>query len=121
MGDTQEHETKMCALRLASLSGLEKIRAMAFLSSQITIGTRQIFVADVANGRERGMVDLLHGINELHHTIAHQAIAYSFEEDGFPPDVLARQLIEIADQYGLQSLLAHAVAFVRTRNLQTKA
>lgn len=102
---------------LASLSTAEKVRALALLYSQLTIGARQFFLPGVANGREQGIIKLLHGINELHHTVANHVVACSFDQGGYPPDVFAQQLIEIASQYGIQDLLSQAVDFVRSRDL----
>jgi hypothetical protein len=79
-----------------------------------------VFLPNVANAKERRIVDLLHGINELHHTVANQVTAYSFGEQGYPADLFARQLIEVADQYGLRDLLAQTVDFVRSRNLSNE-
>ena len=102
---------------LASLSTSGKVRALALLYSRLTIGTRQMFQPGAANGKERGIIELLHGINELHHTVANQVIAYSFEEDGYPPQLFAQQLIDIANRYRIQDLLSQTEDFVRSQNL----
>ena len=104
---------------LAPLSLSDRVRALALLYRSLTIGTRQFFLPGVADGKERNVVRVLQGINELHHTVANQVIAYSLENDDFAPDLFAQQLFDIASQYGIRELLAQAVDFVRSRNLWT--
>ena len=101
---------------LDPLSNTQKLGALAILYSGLTVGTRQVFLPDVASGKERQNINMLHGINELHHTVANQVIAYSSGKQGCPPDVFAGQLIQIADRYGLSGLLAQTVDFVRSRD-----
>ena len=106
---------------LISLSTVERLRALALLYSHMTVGTREMFLPGMANGREHAILYLLHGINELHHTVANQVTAYSLNNEGFPPDVFAEQLVEIANQYGIGDLLTRSVEFARSRNVSTKA
>jgi intein-encoded DNA endonuclease-like protein len=105
---------------LASLSVMEQVRAVALLYSRLTVSTRQVFLTSVENGKERSIIHLLQGVNELHHTVANQVVGYSFDEDGYPPQLFAQQLFDIANQYGIRELLAQAVDSVRSQNLSPK-
>lgn len=110
-------DSKTVSEWLVSLSTPEKIRALALLYSRVTIGARQVFLPGEADGKEREVINVLRGINELHHTIANGIIAYSFEEVRFSPAVFAEQLFEIVNEYGIQGLLVQALDFSRSRNL----
>jgi hypothetical protein len=105
---------------LGSLSNSEMLRALALFYSELTVGTRQLFQLGATNGAERGIIDVLHGINELHHTVANQLAAYSFKEGGYPHHLFVQQLLDIANQYGIRDLLAQSVDFVESQNLSIK-
>jgi hypothetical protein len=70
-----------------------------------------------AEGEEEAIIRMLHGVNELHHTVANQLMAYSRDEEGYPLQGFDQQLTKIANQYGIQGLLTQAVDFARTRNI----
>src|SRR5581483_5587038 len=99
---------------LASLSTAQRMRALALLHSALTVEARQFFLPGVAKGREQWIINVLHGINELHHTVANLAIR-SQDKDHDAPYVCARQLIAIASQYGIEELLSQTVDFVHSR------
>jgi hypothetical protein len=102
---------------LASLSVSEKIRALTRIYSWFTVCTRQLFIPDPPTGKEEIVISMLHGVNEIHHTLASWLLAYVTDESkAFPVDALSRQLLEIANQYRIESLLTSAVEFARTRN-----
>ena len=63
---------------------------------------------------------MLHGVNELHHTLANQLMAYVKDEEGYPLGGFDQQLQKIANQYGIGGLLTQAVDFARTRNITPK-
>jgi hypothetical protein len=102
---------------LASLSVIERVRALALIYSSLTICTRELFLPDKLKGKEQGGIDMLHGLNEIHHTLANWLVAYTTDErKGFPVHSLSQQLLEIANQYRIGGLLTSAVEFARTRN-----
>lgn len=102
---------------LAPLTETERVRALALLHAAVTVGTRQFFLPGTASGRERQVLEYLHGVNELHHTIANQLVAYSFARERLTIQAFATHLSEIANQYGIGPLLDQAVGFARTRDL----
>jgi hypothetical protein len=105
---------------LGSLSVSQRIRALTLIYSQLTVCARQLFLPDMPKGKEKAIVNMLHGVNELHHTLANQLRAYAYEEEGYLPKHLSQQLLEIANQYGIGGLLTSAVDFAGSRNLSTK-
>jgi len=105
---------------LTALSARERGRALTLIYSWLTIGTRQLFLPDVPKGKEQAIIRMLHGVNELHHTVANQLMAYSRDEEGYPLQDFDQQLAKIANQYGIGGLLTQAVDFARTRNISPK-
>ena|SRR6202140_2309582 len=104
---------------LNSLSVSEKIRGLALIYSGLTVGTRQLFQPDMPKGRDQTILYMLHGVNELHHTLANWLIDYETDEGrAFPVDDLCRELLDIASQYRIEGLLTSAVEFARTRKSQ---
>jgi hypothetical protein len=105
---------------LASLTASERIRALTLTYSQITVGTRELFLPDAAKEKEQAIMKMLRGVNELHHTLANQLLAYAFDKEGYPLQILDQQLREIANQYRIEGLLTSAFNFARTRNLAAR-
>jgi len=95
---------------LGSLSLSERIRALALIYSSLTIYSRELFLPDRTAGKEQRVLEMLHGVNELHHTLANWLVAYATDESkAFPVDTLSRQLLEIANQYRIETFLTSAV------------
>jgi hypothetical protein len=105
---------------LTPLSASERNGALATIYSALTVGTRQLFWPEMPTGKEQAIIKMLHGVNELHHTLASQLMACVEDEEGYALESFDRQLQEIANQYGIGGLLAQAVDFARTRNLASK-
>jgi hypothetical protein len=64
---------------------------------------------------------MLHGLNEIHHTLAKWLVAYATDESkAFPVQVLSQQLLEITNQFRIESYLTEAVEFARTRTWPAK-
>jgi len=104
---------------LAGLSTQGKIGALISLYSMLTVGTRQLFSPDLPKGQDGVIVSMLHGINELHHTVASWLLAYVTDETkAFPVTYLERQLNEIAAKYHIEGLLASALGFVQQQGPQ---
>lgn len=104
---------------LVSLSLPERIRALALVYSAMTVHTRQLFFPDT-KGKEHVVLDMLHGVNEIHHTLANFLLRYAQKEEDWPPQVLSQQLLEIASQYPIEGFLTSAIEFARTRNWTPK-
>jgi len=99
---------------LASLSVSEKIKASALVYSWLTVCTRELFLADTQKGKEKVIINMLHGVNELHHTLANQFGAFAYDDEKhYPLDSFGEQLLEIASQYRIEGLLTSAVEFAR--------
>ena len=80
------------------------------------MGTRQLFLPDIPDGKTDVVARMLRGVNELHHTLANWLVRYATDENkGFPIDTLSLQLLEIANQYRIDGLLDSAIEFARTR------
>jgi hypothetical protein len=106
---------------LASLSVSERIRGLALIYSALTVGTRQFFLPDMPKGSDQAILNMLHGVNELHHTLANWLIDYATDEcQAFPVDDLCQELLDIASQYRIEGLLTSAVEFAHTRKSMAK-
>jgi hypothetical protein len=97
------------------LSNSEKMRALAIMYSHLTVATRELFFPQTTMGKERIVLELLHGINEIHHTLANFLLRWGNGEEDWTPEVLSRQLVEIAVQYRILNLLQSSAEFARTR------
>lgn len=101
---------------LATLSLSTKIHALALIYSKLTIHTRELFVPDWTSGKEKRVQEILHRLNEIHHTLSNYLAAYTMDErEAFPVHVLSKQLLEIENQYHLESFLTPAIESARTR------
>lgn len=106
---------------LAPLSLSARIRALALIYSSLTVFTRELFLSDRTKGKEQRVLDMLHGLNELHHTLANQLVAYATDEhEAYPVHVLGQMLLEIANKYRVGNFLASAVEFARTHDSPIK-
>jgi hypothetical protein len=100
---------------LASLSLSERISALTLIYSNLTVGTREVFLPEWA-GKEKRVVDILHGVNEVHHTLSNQLVQYvtdgkyAYSIEGF-----SQMLLEIVNQYRMGGFLESAIEFARIR------
>lgn len=101
---------------LHSLSNPEKMRALDLMYSDLTVATRELFLPQTTIGKERIVLELLRGVNEIHHTLANFLLRWGHGEEDWTPEVLSRQLVEIALQYRILHLLRSSMEFARTRN-----
>jgi hypothetical protein len=67
-------------------------------------------------GKEKIILDMLYGVNEIHHTLANYLLRYTHNEEDWPPQVLSQQLVEIANQYRIGGFLKPAIEFAQSRN-----
>jgi len=94
----------------------DKIGGMALMYSDLTITTRGLFLPEYKTGKEVQVVAMLQGINELHHTLSNQTVAYvRATKYGFSVEGLSQALVEIASQYHIESFLDSAIEFARSR------
>jgi len=102
---------------LAALSLLDRIRAIARIYSRSTINARELFVPEWAAGKEQRVREILHGLNEIHHTLANQLVAYSTDEHkASPVQTLSQMLLEIENKYRVGNFLTPAIEFARSQN-----
>ena len=98
-----------------SLSLSAKTRALAFIYSKLTVNARELFVPEWTAGKEKRVLEILHGLNEIHHTLSNYLVDYvSGENKAFPVNVLSQQLLEIETKYRLQNFLTPAIEAART-------
>lgn len=102
---------------LTTLSLSARITALARIYSRLTINARELFVPDWAAGKEQRVLEILHGLNEIHHTLANQLVAYATDEHkAYPVQVLSQTLLEIENKYRVDNFLTPAVEFARSPN-----
>ncbi len=107
---------------LAAMSVSERIRALALIYSLLTVHTRELFFPDTTKGKEQVVLHMLHGINEIHHTLSNWLAAYTKDESkAFPVETLSQQLLEIARQYRIEEWLTSAIERAQTAKWPAKA
>ena len=99
---------------LESRSTADRIKALSLIYVSMTIRSRQFFLPEMV-GKEKRVIEVLHGINEVHHTIANCLVGYATgdQKHTFPPQVLSQQLAEIESQYGIEGFLSPTIDSVR--------
>ena len=105
---------------LSTLSPSSKIAALALIYSDLTVGARELFMPQWSATKPRceRATEILRGLNEVHHTISNQLVAYAIaEHKAFPVHAFSQMLAEIEGKYQLQELLAPAIQFAQTRSL----
>jgi hypothetical protein len=91
-----------------------KIQALAIIYSKLTIYSRELFIAERSAGKEKRVLEILHGLNEVHHTLSNFLGAYTVDETKAPPaHVLGKQLFHIEKQYRLEKFLTPAIESAR--------
>ena|SRR5437588_11742346 len=105
---------------LTSCSTSERITAIALIYGRLTVFTRELFLPAVV-GKEQRVLEILHGLNEIHHTLANFLVNYATDESkACPIQTLSEQLLEIEKQYRLEGYLTPAIESVRTSDSQAK-
>ena len=100
---------------LTTLSLTERVRAVAPIYSRLTVCTRELFLPGTAEGKEQIVLNMLHGVNEMHHTLSNYLLRHSKDEES-DLEVMSTMLVEIANQYGIANYLRSSVEFARSRN-----
>jgi hypothetical protein len=84
-------DTQKFAEWLAGMSVPERIRALTLIYSRLTVHTRQFFLPGETTGKELVALNMLHGINEIHHTLSNWLGAYVTDAaKAFPVEALSR-------------------------------
>ena len=100
---------------LTTLSLTERVRAVALVYSHLTVCTRELFLPGIAEAKEHVVLNMLHGLNEMHHTLSNYLLRHSKDEES-DLEVMSKMLVEIANQYGIANYLRSSVEFARSRN-----
>jgi len=109
-----EMDARIFAEWLSGLSLPATINALSRIYLRLTINARELFVADLTAGKEQRVEEILHGLNEIHHTLANQLAAYT-NDAGKAPSVqtLTELLQEIESKYHLRNFLTPAIELAR--------
>lgn len=101
---------------LAPLSTSARARALALIYSSLTVYSRELFLSERAAGKEARLLDMLHGMNEIHHTLSSALVAFVTDGD-YPHSLegLGRMLLDNAKKYRIEFFLESAVEFARSR------
>jgi len=117
---TSESVSPVMSEWIRSLPLPERMRALALMYSHLTVATRGLLLPETVNGKERVVLELLRGVNELHHTLANSFLRWGDGEVDWTPEDLSQQLLEIAVQFHLVDLLKSSMEFAQTRAPQAR-
>lgn len=99
-------ESELVTKRLGPMSVSQRVSALSRVYLSLTVCTRELFLPGRAKGKEQVVLTMLHGINELHHTLANWIVAYSTDEaKAFPLETLSKQLEQVATEFRVQGML----------------
>jgi hypothetical protein len=83
----------------------------------LTINARELFVPDWTAGKEQRVEEILHGLNEIHHTLANQLTSYTTDADkASPVQSLSLILQDIENKYQLRDFLTPAIELARSQS-----
>jgi hypothetical protein len=101
---------------LASLSLVERARALNIVSYMLTIHAREY---GLPSSEQLTSAKKLLGINDLQHKILSQTVHYLDGEEGRAPSVnsFCKVLTETADHHNISGPLAAAISFAKSRTL----
>ncbi len=106
---------------LDGLGGAERVRALALIYSRLTIYTRQLFLPDRPPSTDQRVLEILHGLNEIHHTLANSLVDYASEESKtLPVHVLSQQLRQIETHYRLEQFPTPTIDDVRRYTISAR-
>lgn len=69
----------------SGLSLTARISALSRIYLRLTVNARELFAPDWTAGKEHRVEEILHGLNEIHHTLANQLTAYTTGSDKASP------------------------------------
>ncbi len=100
---------------LSLLSLQQRARALTIMCSSLTVSARSLFFPEIIPGNEATIIKYFQGLNELHHALTNQVMAYLDNEELYSPEGLSNMLKEVATKFGIEVSLATAIEFARTR------
>ena len=99
---------------LDGMSVPQRVRVLVHIYANLTICTREVFLPGVANGKEETVLRMLHGMNEIHHTLSNWLGNYVTDATkAFPVETLTMQLSQIASHYRIDGWLSWAIKRAR--------
>ena len=109
-------DAQVFAKWLSGLSLPARINALSRFYLRLTVDARELFVADWTAGKGQRVEEILHGLNEIHHTLANQLTAYT-TDGGKASSVqtLSEILQEIESKYQLRDFLTPAIDLARSQ------
>jgi hypothetical protein len=113
---SDEMDAEVFAEWLSGLSIPARINALSRIYLRLTVNARELFLPERTAGKEQRVEEILHGLNEIHHTLANQLTAYTTDGDkAAPVHVLIRILQDIESKYQLRDYLTPAVELARSQ------
>jgi len=110
-------DTQVFAEWFSGLSLAARITVLSRIYLRLTINARELFVPDWTAGKEQRVEEILHGLNEIHHTLANQLTGYTTDADKAPPvQTLSRILQGIEIKYQLRDFLTPAIEHARSQS-----
>ena len=100
---------------LTTLSLTDRVRAVALIYSRLTVCTRELFLPGIAEGKQKIVLNMLHGVNEIHPALSNYLLRHPKDEES-NLEVMSKMLVEIANQYGIANYLEWSLEFARARN-----
>ena len=102
---------------LTPQTAAERVGSLSLIYSRLSVYTRELFLPERTAGKERRVLEILHGLNEVHHTLAKWLVAYSSDEGkASTVTALGQQLLEIEREYRLENFVTAAIEAVRTND-----
>lgn len=102
---------------LSGLSVPARISALSRIYFRLTVNARELFLPAWTAGKEQRVQEILHGLNEVHHTLANQLTAYTTDADKAPSvEALSRILKDIESKYKLRDFLTPAIEIARSQD-----
>lgn len=120
--DIQYEETPKMKAQVFTewFSGLSlpaRIGALSRIYLRLTINARELFMPDWTAGKEQRVEEILHGLNEIHHTLANQLTNYTTDANkASPVQTLSLILQDIESKYQLRDFLTPAIVLARSQS-----
>jgi hypothetical protein len=102
---------------LSGLSLPARINALARIYLRLTVNARELFSPHWTAGKERRVEEILHGLNEIHHTLANELTRYTTDGDKESlAQALSRMLQDIESKYQLEDFLTPAIELAQSQS-----
>ena len=85
------------------------------MCASLTVSARTLFFPKVVPANEATIIRYFQGLNELHHTLTNQIMAYLSNKELYSLEELNDMLLDVATKFGVKIPLATAIEWARTR------